>query len=78
MLERNSDLDPGRIDDLVLGCVAPLGDQGADIARMAAVAAGLLNTVAGVQLNHFGASGLEAVNTAAQRSPPGGVAGPGR
>ena len=65
--ERNPDLDPGAIEDVVLGCVTPIGDQGADIAKTAALAAGLPYTVAGVQLNRFCASGLEAVNQAAQR-----------
>lgn len=69
--ERNPGLDPRRIDDLVLGCVTPLGDQGADIARIAAIAAGLPETVAGVQLNRFCASGLEAVNIAAQKVASG-------
>ena len=65
--KRNPTLDPHGIDDLVLGCVSPVGDQGADIAKTAALAAGLPDTVAGVQLNRFCASGLEAVNQAAQR-----------
>jgi len=69
--ERNPDLDPSRIDDLVLGCVSPLRDQGSDIARIAAIAAGLPETVAGVQLNRFCASGLEAVNTASQKIASG-------
>jgi acetyl-CoA C-acetyltransferase len=60
-------LDPALIDDVVLGVVSPLGDQGSDIAKTAAVAAGLPETVAGVQLNRFCASGLEAVNIAAQK-----------
>ena len=60
-------LDPALIDDLVLGVVSPLGDQGGDIAKTAAVAAGLPETVAGFQLNRFCASGLEAVNLAAQK-----------
>ncbi|OZF39578.1 acetyl-CoA C-acetyltransferase [Rhodococcus sp. 14-2483-1-2] len=68
---RNLGLDPSRIDDLVLGCVAPIDDQGADIARVAALAAGLPETVAGMQLNRFCASGLEAVNTAAQKVASG-------
>ncbi len=67
LLERNPSLDPALIDDLVLGCVTPVGDQGADIAKTAAIAAHLPETVAGVQLNRFCASGLEAVNTAAQK-----------
>ncbi|MEZ0089028.1 acetyl-CoA C-acetyltransferase [Streptacidiphilus sp. EB129] len=64
---RNPGLDPGRIDDVVLGVVTPIGEQGSDIAKTAALAAGLPETVAGVQLNRFCASGLEAVNTAAQK-----------
>jgi acetyl-CoA C-acetyltransferase len=60
-------LDPNTIDDLVLGVVSPVGDQGGDIAKTAAIAAGLPDTVAGVQLNRFCASGLEAVNQAALR-----------
>jgi acetyl-CoA C-acetyltransferase len=64
---RNPQLDPTVIDDVVLGVVSPIGDQGGDIAKTAAIAAGLPHTVAGVQLNRFCASGLEAVNTAAQK-----------
>ncbi|MEH0420788.1 acetyl-CoA C-acetyltransferase [Streptomyces sp. B21-083] len=64
---RHPDLDPGRIEDIVLGVVSPVGEQGSDIARTAALAAGLPDTVAGVQLNRFCASGLEAVNVAAQK-----------
>jgi acetyl-CoA C-acetyltransferase len=56
-----------RIDDLILGVVTAVGDQGMNIAKSAAMAAGLPDTVAGVQLNRFCASGLEAVNTAAQK-----------
>ncbi len=67
MLARNGKLDPSRVDDVVLGCVSPVGDQGADIAKTAAIKAGLPDTVAGVQLNRFCASGLEAVNIAAQK-----------
>jgi acetyl-CoA C-acetyltransferase len=69
--KRNPGLDPSLIDDLVLGCVSPVHDQGADIARTAALAAGLPDTVAGVQLNRFCASGLEAVNIAAQKVASG-------
>ncbi|MGX2993570.1 acetyl-CoA C-acetyltransferase [Streptomyces sp. JNUCC 64] len=65
--ERLPDLDPAAIDDIVLGVVGPVGDQGSDIARIAAIAAGLPDTVAGVQQNRFCASGLEAVNTAAAK-----------
>ncbi len=64
---RLPDLDPAAIDDIVLGVVAPLGDQGSDIAKVAAIAAGLPDTVAGVQENRFCASGLEAVNMAAAK-----------
>jgi acetyl-CoA C-acetyltransferase len=71
MLSRNGSLDPTRIDDVVLGCVTPVGDQGADIAKTAAIKAGLPDTVAGVQLNRFCASGLEAVNVAAQKVASG-------
>ncbi|GAA0954336.1 acetyl-CoA C-acetyltransferase [Streptomyces rhizosphaericus] len=62
---RFPELDPAAIDDVVLGVVSPLGDQGSDIAKIAAIAAGLPDTVAGVQENRFCASGLEAVNLAA-------------
>lgn len=65
--ERHPDLDVSRIDDIVLGVVSPVGEQGADIARTAALVAGLPDTVAGVQVNRFCASGLEAVNLAAQK-----------
>jgi acetyl-CoA C-acetyltransferase len=64
---RHPDLDEGLISDVILGCVSPVGDQGGDIARTAVIAAGMPDTVGGVQLNRFCASGLEAVNTAAQK-----------
>ena len=64
---RNPNLDPHRVDDVVLGVVTPIGDQGGDIAKTAALAAGYPETVSGVQLNRFCASGLEAVNQAAAR-----------
>ncbi len=70
-LSRNGKLDPKRVDDVVLGCVTPIGDQGMDIAKTAALKAGLPDTVAGVQLNRFCASGLEAVNVAAQKVASG-------
>ncbi|MGP3953604.1 acetyl-CoA C-acetyltransferase [Streptomyces sp. 7N604] len=60
-------LDPAAVDDIVLGVVSPVGDQGSDIAKTAAIAAGLPDTVAGVQENRFCASGLEAVNLAAAK-----------
>jgi acetyl-CoA C-acetyltransferase len=65
--KRNDGFDPDRVDDVVLGVVSPVGDQGGDIAKTAALAAGYPETVAGVQLNRFCASGLEAVNQAASR-----------
>jgi acetyl-CoA C-acetyltransferase len=65
--ERHPDLDASQIDDIVLGCVSPVGDQGMDIARTAALVSGMPESVAGVQLNRFCASGLEAVNQAAAR-----------
>jgi acetyl-CoA C-acetyltransferase len=58
-------LDTSQVDDVVLGCVTPVGEQGADIARIAALTAGYAENVPGKQLNRFCASGLEAVNTAA-------------
>jgi acetyl-CoA C-acetyltransferase len=64
---RHPGLDPAVLDDIVLGVVSPLGDQGANIARAAAMSAGLPDTVPGVQLNRFCSSGLEAVNQAAAR-----------
>jgi acetyl-CoA C-acetyltransferase len=68
---RRPEIDPNRIDDVVLGCVTPIGDQGSDIAKTSVLAAGYPDTVGGVQLNRFCASGLEAVNQAAQRVASG-------
>ena len=65
--KRNPTLDTDRVDDVVLGVVSPIGDQGMDIARTASLVSGLPETVAGVQVNRFCASGLEAVNQAAAR-----------
>jgi acetyl-CoA C-acetyltransferase len=64
--DRNT-LDTAFVDDIVLGCVEPAGEQGADIARVAAIAAGFHESVAGVQVNRFCASGLEACNMAAAK-----------
>lgn len=64
---RHPTLDPARVDDLVLGVVTPIGDQGGDIARAAGLAARLPYTVAGMQINRFCASGLEAVNLGAMK-----------
>lgn len=66
-LESRHQLDTSKVDDIVLGCVTPIGDQGSDIAKTAAIAAGWNDDVAGVQINRFCASGLEAVNLAAQK-----------
>ncbi|MFF0234583.1 acetyl-CoA C-acetyltransferase [Micromonospora sp. NPDC005254] len=65
--ERNPGLDVGRLEDLLLGIVTPVGEQGGDLARAAALLAGLPDEVGGVQLNRFCASGLEAVNSAVAR-----------
>ena len=62
--QRNA-LDPELVDDVVLGCVDPVGEAGGDIARAAALTAGYGNSVPGVQINRFCASGLDAVNFAA-------------
>src|SRR5581483_6443483 len=62
--DRNK-LDPAKVDDVVLGCVDPVGEAGGDIARAAALVAGYGNGVPGVQINRFCASGLDAVNFAA-------------
>ena len=67
MQARHPGLDPHQIDDLILGCLTPLGDQGANIAKTAAIAAGLPDTVAGMQINRYCSSGLEAINIAAQK-----------
>ena len=66
-MQRRHDLDTSRVDDVVLGCVSPVGEQGGDIAKTAAQVAGWHESVAGVQLDRFCASGLEAVNQAASR-----------
>src|SRR5262249_37292414 len=62
--DRNA-LDPTLVDDVVMGCVDPVGEAGGDIARMAAICAGFGNGVPGIQINRFCASGLDAVNFAA-------------
>jgi acetyl-CoA C-acetyltransferase len=67
LAKRQPTLDLDRVEDVVLGCVTPIGDQGSDIAKVAAIKAGWPDTVGGVQLNRFCSSGLEAVNQAAQR-----------
>ncbi|MEM9531955.1 MAG: acetyl-CoA C-acetyltransferase [Pseudomonadota bacterium] len=64
-LRDRNELDTSRLDDVVMGCVSPVGEQGANVARVGALMAGYHQEVPGKQLNRFCASGLEAVNTAA-------------
>jgi acetyl-CoA C-acetyltransferase len=66
-LQHRHDLDTAQVDDVVMGCVTPVGEQGSCIAKTAALAAGWDYRASGVQLNRFCASGLEAVNMAAQK-----------
>src|SRR5512139_1841275 len=66
-LQRRHGLDTAEVDDVVLGCVTPVGEQGADIARLAVLYAGWDERIPGVQENRFCASGLEAVNLAAMK-----------
>ena len=66
-LQRRNDLDTSQVDDVVMGVVSPVGDQGAVIAKVAALKAGWDFTCSGMQINRFCASGLEAVNLAAQK-----------
>jgi acetyl-CoA C-acetyltransferase len=66
-LQQRTALDTSQVDDVVLGCVTPIGDQGSDIAKTAAQVAGWDVSVAGVQINRFCASGLEAVNLGAMK-----------
>lgn len=66
-LKERNNFDTKDVDDIVMGCVSAVGDQGSDIAKTAALAAGWDDDVAGVTLNRFCASGLEAVNLAAQK-----------
>lgn len=64
-LKNRNNLDTSLVDDVIMGCVTPIGEQGADIARTAVLEAGYAESVAGVQLNRFCSSGLEAMNMAA-------------
>lgn len=64
--DRNA-LDTAKVDDVILGCVSPVGELGADIARAAVLNADYAQTVSGVQVNRFCASGLEATNMAAAK-----------
>ena len=65
--DRNKGLDTREVEDVILGCVAPVGEQGANIARAAVLMSGYDESVPGVQINRFCASGLEAVNMAAAK-----------
>lgn len=66
-LEQRNQLDTSHVDDVVLGCVTPVGEQGADIARSAVLYAGWDQTVPGVTQSRFCASGLESINLAAMK-----------
>lgn len=66
-LECRNQIPTHHVDDIILGCVTPIGEQGANIAKTASITAGWNNNVAGVSLNRFCASGLEAVNLAAMK-----------
>jgi acetyl-CoA C-acetyltransferase len=70
-LQRRHGFDSAEVDDVVMGCVSPVGEQGACIAKTAALKAGWDFRAAGVQVNRFCASGLEAVNLAAQKVASG-------
>ncbi|MSQ21657.1 MAG: acetyl-CoA C-acetyltransferase [Betaproteobacteria bacterium] len=70
-LQARNDFDTAEVEDVVMGCVTPIGDQGGCIAKAASLAAGWDWRVAGMQLNRFCASGLEAVNLAAQKVKSG-------
>ncbi len=70
-LRDRNDLDTSKVDDVILGCVSPVGEQGADVARTAVLTAGWSQDTAGVQVNRFCASGLEAVNMAAAKVKSG-------
>jgi acetyl-CoA C-acetyltransferase len=66
-LRDRNELDTSLVDDVVFGCVSPVGEQGANVARVAAINANYAESVPGKQLNRFCASGLEAVNSAASQ-----------
>ena len=70
-LQERNELDTSYVDDVIMGCVTPIGEQGSDVAKMIVQNAGWDESVAGVQLNRFCASGLEAVNTGAQKVASG-------
>ena len=66
-MEQRHNLDTSLVDDVVLGCVTPVGEQGSDIARIAVIDAGWAQSVAGLTLSRFCASGLESINLAAAK-----------
>ena len=66
-LRDRNHIDTADVDDVILGCVTPVAEQGADIARIAVLNADYAETTGGVQINRFCASGLEAVNMAAAK-----------
>ena len=70
-LKERNNLDTSKVDDVVLGCVAPVGEQGSDVARVAVINADYAESVAGVQIDRFCASGLEACNMAAAKVKSG-------
>ncbi len=70
-LKQRHDLDTAYVDDVLMGCVSPVSEQGSDVAKMIVQKAGWDESVAGVQLNRFCASGLEAVNMGAQKIASG-------
>ncbi len=70
-LQQRHDLDTSYVDDVVMGCVSPIGEQGSDVAKMVVQNAQWDESVPGVQLDRFCASGLEAVNIAAQKIASG-------
>lgn len=67
MQKRNNNFDTSLVDDVVLGCVTPIGEQGGDIAKIASMYAGWSLSSGGMQINRFCSSGLEAVNLAAMK-----------
>ena len=71
LLARTPSLDPALIDDVILGCAMPEAEQGLNVARIASLRAGVPVSAAGVSVNRFCASGLEAIGQAAGRIPTG-------
>lgn len=67
MHKRNGEFDTSKVDDVVLGCVTPIGEQGGDIAKFGHAMAGWSESVSGMQINRFCSSGLEAINLAAMK-----------